>query len=189
MPIAWRVSGPFLDEFVLSTRSSVFRPPPGAQRLHGQRVVWYLNFWFNQGSLQARHLLCAIAAEGSFRSVTPLTGDAELRAIVREAFDTGRLAVYRLARSSLRGTPPPPPRPTPPPLEPLPPPEPVEALTFIAFEVVHDDGTAAGGLEVEVELPDRTVRKGKLDGDGKWRIDQIPRGQCSVRIRAAGPSP
>jgi hypothetical protein len=91
---------------------------------------------------------------------------------------TGRLALFELARADL-GTfggdvveeapesagPEAPPR---------------TVLTWIAIELTDEEGAPIPGEAYRVELPDGSVREGRLDGSGAARIDDIDPGTCVV---------
>ncbi|MBL4687273.1 MAG: hypothetical protein JKY37_21935 [Nannocystaceae bacterium] len=59
----------------------------------------------------------------------------------------------------------------------------IEAPTWLSIEVIAEGGVHVPGLGLRVELPDGTERVQRLDGDSRWRADDIPtRGVCLVQL-------
>ena len=59
-------------------------------------------------------------------------------------------------------------------------PEPVEKKTWVAIELVDDDGKPVPWAKYRIELPDYSVREGILDVGGKARLDGIVDGECKI---------
>jgi hypothetical protein len=64
-------------------------------------------------------------------------------------------------------------------LPPEPPPKMVE-LTWIEIHLVDEDGKPVPGERYRVITPDRLVREGNLDAEGKARIEGLRPGTCQV---------
>ncbi len=68
-----------------------------------------------------------------------------------------------------------------PPAPPPPPPRGLTIKSFIALELVDDDGKPVPGEKYRIELPDGSVRTANLDANGKARVDDIdPPGTCKI---------
>ena len=52
--------------------------------------------------------------------------------------------------------------------------------TFVAIELHDQKGRPMRGERYQIKLPDGTVKEGKLDDDGKARIDGIDPGSCKI---------
>jgi len=61
-------------------------------------------------------------------------------------------------------------------------PETEKKLTWVEIELVDDDGQPVPGVEYEIQLPDGSVKSGRLNDKGKARYDDIDPGQCQVRF-------
>jgi hypothetical protein len=59
---------------------------------------------------------------------------------------------------------------------------PAPVKTWIAFELVGDDGLPVAGERYRVTLPDGSVREGALDASGRARFDDIDLGQCKFSL-------
>jgi hypothetical protein len=57
---------------------------------------------------------------------------------------------------------------------------PRRATGWIAIELVDDEGAPYEDEFYRLELPDGSTRQGRLDGEGKARIENIPEGKCKV---------
>ena len=66
----------------------------------------------------------------------------------------------------------------PPAAAPLPPRAPPK--TWVAIELVDEDGDPIAGEKFRVELPDGSVQEGVLDAKGRARFDAIDPGNCKV---------
>jgi len=55
-----------------------------------------------------------------------------------------------------------------------------DTATWIEIELLDDDGQPVAGAEYKIKLPDGSIHKGTLDGNGLARYDGIVPGQCSV---------
>lgn len=55
-----------------------------------------------------------------------------------------------------------------------------EELSWIEIELVGEDDEGIAGEKYEVTLPDETVAKGTLDGEGWARIEGFKQGTCKV---------
>ena len=55
-----------------------------------------------------------------------------------------------------------------------------EKTDFIEIELLDEEGNGVSGEKYEIELPDGTLAKGTLDGDGFARVDGVKPGQCKV---------
>jgi hypothetical protein len=67
----------------------------------------------------------------------------------------------------------------PPPLEPLSSEPPVET-TWVEIAMVDDADAPVADEEYRIELPDGTVRTGRLNWVGTARLNGIPKGTCKV---------
>jgi type VI secretion system secreted protein VgrG len=56
------------------------------------------------------------------------------------------------------------------------------ALTWIAIQLVDEDGEPVAEASYEVTLPDGSVRTGKLGGDGRAEERGVQAGTCQVRF-------
>ncbi|ATB37780.1 type IV secretion protein Rhs [Cystobacter fuscus] len=48
------------------------------------------------------------------------------------------------------------------------------------FQLKGPDGKALANVAYEVELPDGTLKKGRLDGSGRAKLEDVPPGQCRI---------
>ena len=53
-------------------------------------------------------------------------------------------------------------------------------LHYVAIELQDKEGNPVPGEAYEVKLPDGSTRRGRLDDEGKARIDDIPGGKCEI---------
>lgn len=60
--------------------------------------------------------------------------------------------------------------------------EPCPAPGWLEIELHEHDGSPVAGHDYWVRLPDGEIRTGKLDGDGRARIEQIRKGTAIVRF-------
>jgi hypothetical protein len=60
------------------------------------------------------------------------------------------------------------------------PPEPAKELTYVALEMVDEDGNPASGLRYRITLPSGATREGTLSASGYARIDGVDPGSCKV---------
>jgi type VI secretion system secreted protein VgrG len=58
----------------------------------------------------------------------------------------------------------------------------VEEKTFIAIQLVDEDGNPVAGERYQITLPDGDMRRGTLDREGKARIDNLDPGTCDVKF-------
>ena len=61
---------------------------------------------------------------------------------------------------------------------------PSQPLTWIEIKLLGEDGKPIPGEAYRVELPDGTVRQGRLDAQGFARIDPVEGGTCIVTFPA-----
>lgn len=95
-----------------------------------------------------------------------------IRARIAQAFRSEELIVLEIERKVF--TAPPSRRPKPEEEE-----EP-EELTYVAIELVDEDGQPVGGERYRLELPDGSVREGRLNSNGYARVSDIDPGQCTL---------
>ncbi len=57
-----------------------------------------------------------------------------------------------------------------------------EEKDFIEIELLDAAGDPIADEEYEILLPDKSTRKGKLDGSGKARVDGVKPGACKVNF-------
>ena len=55
-----------------------------------------------------------------------------------------------------------------------------EETTWIEIELLDEEDKPVSGEKYEVELPDGTMAKGTLDGNGFAKVDGIESGECKV---------
>lgn len=53
---------------------------------------------------------------------------------------------------------------------------------FVGIKLTDEEGNPVVGEQYEVELPDGSVSKGTLDGEGTAKIEGFEVGQCKVRF-------
>jgi hypothetical protein len=58
--------------------------------------------------------------------------------------------------------------------------EPETEKTFIAIELVDQDGVALAGRRFRILLPNNVMQEGTTGPDGKARVKGIDRGQCEI---------
>ena len=58
--------------------------------------------------------------------------------------------------------------------------KPEELPAFLAIELVDANGKPVANARYRVTATDGTVKEGKLDADGKARVEPIPPGLCRV---------
>lgn len=56
------------------------------------------------------------------------------------------------------------------------------ASTWIEVELTDADGNPVAGATYEIELADRSIRRGTLDNKGRVRYEGILPGQCMVHF-------
>ena len=61
-------------------------------------------------------------------------------------------------------------------------PEDQEPTHWIEIKLQNPDGKPVPDEEYRVKLPDETIQSGRLDDEGKARIEGIPPGQCEVNF-------
>lgn len=54
--------------------------------------------------------------------------------------------------------------------------------SWLSLEVVHSGGLSTANVPLQVVTPSGREIHGTLDGNGRWRVDRIDRGSCSVRL-------
>lgn len=64
---------------------------------------------------------------------------------------------------------------------PVAPPTPPAPKDWIEVELTGDDGSPIAGARYWIKSPDGKVHEGRLDAEGRARVDGIPAGQCEVR--------
>ncbi|SRR6266550_7750385 len=57
-----------------------------------------------------------------------------------------------------------------------------EPTHWIEIKLQNPDGKPVPDEEYRVKLPDETIQSGRLDDEGKARIEGIPPGQCEVNF-------
>jgi hypothetical protein len=57
-----------------------------------------------------------------------------------------------------------------------------EQRTFLSLELVHEAGLSTAGVELEVSMASGRELHGRLDAGGRWRVDDVPRGSCTVKL-------
>jgi len=55
-----------------------------------------------------------------------------------------------------------------------------EEATWLEIELLDDEGKPVPGEQYQVALPDGTIRAGRLDADGRARIEGLDPGTCKV---------
>jgi len=55
-----------------------------------------------------------------------------------------------------------------------------EKTSWIEIELLDEEDNPVPGEKYEIELPDGTIAKGSLDGDGFARVDGVKPGECKV---------
>jgi type VI secretion system secreted protein VgrG len=60
--------------------------------------------------------------------------------------------------------------------------EPEKETTWIEIKLVDEDGNVVVGEQYEIELPDGSVSRGTLGGDGTGKVEGFEPGQCKVRF-------
>lgn len=55
-----------------------------------------------------------------------------------------------------------------------------EKTDWIEIELLDEEGNPVPGEKYEIDLPDGTLAKGSLDGDGFARVDGVLPGNCQV---------
>src|SRR5947207_629559 len=58
--------------------------------------------------------------------------------------------------------------------------EPEPETTWIEIELVHPDGKPAANERYKLTMPDGSVKWGRLDGNGKARVERLQPGNCQV---------
>jgi type VI secretion system secreted protein VgrG len=51
---------------------------------------------------------------------------------------------------------------------------------WIQIELLDEDGNGVTNAPYELHLANGAVKKGRLDGSGKARVDDLPSGSCRV---------
>lgn len=59
-------------------------------------------------------------------------------------------------------------------------PPPPRQVTWVAVELKSSDGLPMEGQTYRLTTPDGKVREGKLDGQGRARVDGVTAGQCEI---------
>jgi hypothetical protein len=57
-----------------------------------------------------------------------------------------------------------------------------EEKTWIEIEMFDEEDEPVAGEQYEITLPDGTVRRGSLDGNGFARVDGIDPGNCDIKF-------
>ena len=57
-----------------------------------------------------------------------------------------------------------------------------EEKDFIEIELLDAAGEPIANEEYEILLPDKSIKKGKLDGSGHARVDGVKPGACKVNF-------
>jgi len=60
------------------------------------------------------------------------------------------------------------------------PPEPAKELTYVAIEMVDEDGKPVSGVRYRITLPGGVVREGRLGATGYARLDGVDPGSCKI---------
>jgi hypothetical protein len=55
-------------------------------------------------------------------------------------------------------------------------------LDWIELTLVDEEGQPVPRVEYEVQLPNQSVQRGTLNAEGFARLENIPKGQCTVRF-------
>jgi len=55
-----------------------------------------------------------------------------------------------------------------------------EKTSWIEIELLDEEDNPVPGEKYEIELPDGTLAKGSLDGNGFARVDGVKEGECKV---------
>jgi hypothetical protein len=168
----WRAPTFHDDVWIVRPRGA--GPETGASALEPDVAAFLVAAWFGD-DLGARAVLFEICADLGLGSVGPRVSTEELRERIREALRRRRL-VARLTPRAVASSPrtaehePPAPERAPIPAE----------KTWIAI-VLHDDAAMpVPHARYAIDLPDGSIREGRLDAGGRARIDGIDPGSCSV---------
>ncbi len=62
----------------------------------------------------------------------------------------------------------------------------LEELDFVELRLVNQDQQPLAGEAYSLTVPDGRVIKGNLDNGGQARIDDVPRGKCTVEFERLG---
>ncbi|WP_437285476.1 hypothetical protein [Sorangium sp. So ce406] len=177
--------------------------PYGADRIDPVQAAWSVEEWFPYSRTDS-HAFAEICAsiEGEF-SARRHVSSAQVVERIREAFRLGVLHAYRpgtgASAAGLRGTGASPgarakqatggvsshdrddndddgalSRPLPP----------RSVVTWVELSLVGEDDMPIPGEQYRIELPDGSVRDGRLDSRGLARIDGIDPGTCSITFPA-----
>lgn len=60
------------------------------------------------------------------------------------------------------------------------PPEPAKELTYVAIELVDEDGKPVSGVRYRITLPGDIIREGRLGASGYARLDGVDPGSCKI---------
>lgn len=120
-----------------------------------------------------------LAEDSLINGIHPPDDDQVLERIAW-ALDEGRLRIVKARAPKRRsagggGSKPPPPQ------EATPPPKRKSTVHWVSIKLVDEEGNPVPGVAYEIELPDGTKAKGKLDDYGGARYDGLAAaGQCKV---------
>ena len=62
----------------------------------------------------------------------------------------------------------------------------ITPCTWIEIHLIGEDGRPIPGEAYRIELPDGSVRDGRLDADGLSRVDDVDLGTCLVTFPNLG---
>jgi hypothetical protein len=161
---------------------SAAEAPHGATPIDPAAAAWHVEEWLaHGGDAHARAALAQEIAAGAMLALpfgaTGATREAlaTARAAITSALAARKILAYAY-KPALVGT-----APAPPPSER--PPEaaaPKTELSWIAIEVVDDEGKPVPNVKYRIELPDFSTREGRTDAQGKYKLTGIEPGTCKI---------
>lgn len=142
-----------------------------------------------EGGFSVMVSVAAAALKSAAKSGSATLEVGDSGAILREV--AGGPPAPRDPEPASRPEPPPPsPPPPPPPPQPArrspPPPAPAE-LTWVELELVDERGHPIPGARYVVKLPDGATVEGRLDANGRARVDGLEPGECLVSFPEYAP--
>jgi hypothetical protein len=158
--------------------------PPNARDIMSKPAVWK-SIGRSEAVSRFRHVPVVVVEIGGTGATARWFNESSPFYSTTGRFRSDALRYYAYIGGAVKATAPRAPsrRASEPELEPMlpePEPEPASEFYWVELDVQNEGGGPAGGVVYAVELPDGSIRKGRLDSQGRAKVQSPVQGQYKV---------